>query len=131
MTDSLRVGLIGEAHARVLDDMTARAIGSGDLDVFATPYMVALMEAAAVSAVATVLERGYSTVGIEVSVRHLSATPLGETITAMAEVSEINGKRITFQVRAWDEQELIGEGTHTRYLIHAETFLARLHDKAD
>jgi predicted thioesterase len=114
-----------------MDDMTARAVGSGDLDVFATPYMIALMEAAAVSAVAPVLERGYSTVGIEVNVRHLSATPLGETITAIAEISEINGKSIKFQVRAWDEQELIGEGTHTRYLINVENFLARLHSKAD
>jgi len=131
MGDELRVGLIGEANGHVTRDSTARAIGSGSLEVFATPAMIALMEAASVAAIDNALDEGISTVGIDINVRHLSATPIGENVTAIAEVSEIDGKRVRFEVRAWDEQELIGEGTHTRYIIQVEQFLNRLNEKND
>lgn len=126
MTEELRVGLIGESQGRVTSELTAVYMKSGNLDVFATPAMVAFMESASASAVDSVLAEGLSTVGIEINVRHLSATPIGEKITAIAEVSEINGRRIKFEVRAWDERELIGEGTHTRYIIDVAQFLDRL-----
>lgn len=104
-------------------------MGSGSLEVFATPALVALMENAAVRAIDACLDENYSTVGIEISVRHLAATPLYEKVTAIAEVTRVEDRRITFEVRAWDERELIGEGTHVRYIIHVDRFLARLQDR--
>lgn len=127
----LRVGLIGEAITSVTDELTAIHMGSGSVNVYATPALIALMEAAAVSAIDPYLAEGHTSVGIEVSVRHVSATPIGERIVAMAEVTRIDGKRIILEVRAWDERELIGQGTHTRYIINAEEFMARLSSKSD
>jgi predicted thioesterase len=126
MNQGLRVGLIGESIDTVTQQQTARAMGSGLLDVYATPAMIALLEAAAVSAIDPYLDDDRASVGIEINVRHLSATPIGEHITAIAEVTRIDGKRVTLEVRAWDERELIGEGTHVRYLIYADDFMARL-----
>lgn len=113
----LRVGLIGEAVLNVTSKETALALGSGSLEVFATPALVAQLEAAAVSAIHPYLPDGMTSVGIEISVQHLSATPIGEQVVSMAEITRIDGKRIILEVRAWDERELIGQGTHTRYLI--------------
>lgn len=126
MNQGLRVGLIGESIDTVTEQQTAKSMGSGTLDVYATPAMVALLEAAAVLAIEPYLEDDRASVGIEMNLRHLSATPIGEHITAMAEITRIDGKRVTLEVRAWDERELIGEGTHVRYLIHAEDFMSRL-----
>ncbi len=123
---TLRVGLIGEAITTVTSQQSAVAMGSGSLQVFATPALMAQMEAASVAAVDPYLRKGYTSVGIEVHVRHVAATPLGEYVTAMAEVTRIDGKRVELQVRAWDEHELIGEGTIIRYVIDAEEFLSRL-----
>jgi len=130
MIDNLRVGLIGEAFTTVTEDSTARAIGSGSLEVYATPSLIALMESAAVSAVDPALEANHASVGIEVNVRHLAATPVGEQITAIAEITHIDGKRIQLEVRAWDENEMIGEGKHTRYVIDIDQFLERLSDNS-
>ena len=91
--------------------------------------MIALMEAAAVSAIEPYLLEGRTSVGIEINVQHLSATPVGERITAMAEVTRIDGKRVILEVRAWDEREIIGQGTHTRYIISIDEFMARVNDK--
>lgn len=124
--DELRIGLIGESITTVTQEMTARAVGSGSLDVYATPSMVALMEAAAVAALDSWLSAGKASVGISITVQHLSATPIGESVTAMAEITEIEGRRVTFEVRAWDEHDLIGEGTHVRYVIDADRFMARV-----
>ena len=129
MEKGLRVGLIGEAITTVTSELTAVAMGSGSLAVYATPAMLALMEAAAVSAIDPHLEAGRASVGIQINIQHLRATPVGEHITAMAEITRIDGKRVTLEVRAWDEHELIGEGTHTRYVIDADEFIARLSGK--
>jgi predicted thioesterase len=126
MNQGLRVGLIGESIDTVTEQQTAKAMGSGLLEVYATPAMIALLEAAAVSAIDPYLDDDRASVGIEMNVRHLSATPIGEHITAIAEVTRIDGKRVTLEVRAWDERELIGEGTHVRYLIYADDFMERL-----
>jgi predicted thioesterase len=126
----LRVGLIGEAITTVTSELTAVTMGSGAVNVYATPAMVALMEAAAVSAIDPYLSPGFVSVGIELNIRHLSATPIGERITAMAEITRIDGKRVNVEVRAWDEKELIGQGTHIRYMIDADEFMGRLGDKA-
>ena len=126
MSTTLHVGARGDQTQRVTDDLTAIAMGSGSLPVFSTPAMIALMEAAAVAAIDHLLPEGQASVGIEVNVRHLSATPVGEEIIASAIVTQIDGKRVTFEVRAWDRKELIGEGTHMRYIIDELRFMSRL-----
>lgn len=126
MIDLITVGLSGTARTIASESLSANYMGSGSLYVYATPAMVALMESAAVSAVDNLLGQNWATVGIEIHVQHLAATPIGETITAQATVIAIEGKRITFDIQAWDERELIGKGTHTRYIIEVERFMARV-----
>lgn len=128
MTHPFSVGARSDQTVLVTDDLTAVAMGSGSLPVLATPAMIALMESAALAAIDPLLPEGQSSVGIEVNVRHLSATPVGEEIIASAIVTQIDGKRVTFEVRAWDRKELIGEGTHVRYIIDEVRFMSRLSD---
>ena len=129
MSNPLSVGARSDQTILVTDDLTAFAMGSGSLPVLATPAMIALMESAALAAIDPLLPEGQASVGIEVSVRHLSATPVGEEIIASAIVTQIDGKRVTFEVRAWDRKELIGEGTHVRYIIDEVRFMSRLGDE--
>lgn len=126
MFDRLTTGLSAEQVITVSDDLTAQAIGSGDLPVYATPAMIALMEATSVIAIENFLPPGYSTVGIEINVKHVAATPVGEEVRVQAEVIDIEGKRIVFNVQAWDDEDLIGEGTHVRYIIEIERFMQRV-----
>jgi len=126
MATALHVGARGDQTITVTDEITAVAMGSGSLSVLSTPAMIALMESAALAAIDSLLPEGQSSVGIEINVRHLSATPVGEEIIASAIVTQIDGKRITFEVRAWDRRELIGEGTHIRYIIDELRFMSRL-----
>lgn len=125
----IEIGMRGERVITVSEELTARYMGSGSLDVYATPAMVALMEAAAVEAINRTLPEEQTSVGIEMNVEHLAATPVGEEVRAQAEVIDTQGKRITFSVRAWDDEDLIGEGTHVRYLINIEQFMARVKGK--
>jgi predicted thioesterase len=125
----LRTGLIGEARLYAGEEHSAASMGSGALPVFSTPAMIALMENAAVRAVDHLLEPGHSTVGIELHISHISATPIGEEIVAVAEVTAVEERRVTLEVRAWDETEMIGEGTHVRYIINDERFLNRLQER--
>jgi len=129
MSNTLSVGARSDQTMLVTDDLTAVAMGSGSLPVLSTPAMIALMEASALAAIDPVLPDGQASVGIEISVRHLSATPVGEEIIASAIVTQIDGKRVTFEVRAWDRKELIGEGTHVRYIIDEVRFMSRLGDE--
>jgi predicted thioesterase len=129
MTD-IRVGLVAEASTRVENPLLATTMGSGSVAVYATPAMVALMEAAAVCALAPVLPEGESSVGIALDVKHVAATPPGKHVRARAEVIEVDGRKVTFRVEAWDEVERIGQGTHTRYLIDVERFMERVEGKA-
>ena len=117
------VGLVSEATATVEEHLLATAMGSGSVAVYATPAMVALMEAAAVAALAPALPEGQSSVGIALDVKHLAATPLGQQVRARAEIAQVQGRRVTFQVQAWDEHELIGDGTHVRYVIDIVRFM--------
>lgn len=123
-------GIKGEKSAVVTLELTARHMGSGGLDVYATPAMIALMEAAAVAALDLLLPVGQGSVGIALDVKHLAATPLGLTVRAEAEITAVEGKRVTFVVRAWDDRELIGEGTHTRYIIDTARFMERVSAKS-
>jgi predicted thioesterase len=123
---ALTVGMRGEASLVVGEAQTAAAFGAGGVLVLGTPVMIGLMENAAWQLVQPELPEGESTVGTLVNVRHLAATPLGGHVVATAELIEIDGRRLVFRVSARDDTQLIGEGTHERFRIVLERFLARL-----
>jgi fluoroacetyl-CoA thioesterase len=125
------IGLIGEATTEVGPELTARHLGSGTVAVFATPEMVRLMERAAVNALKPHLATGQQSVGTMVHVRHLAATPVGATVTAKAELTAVDGRRLMFKVTAHDGTDLIGEGTHERALIDLARFEAKVRAKAE
>ena len=108
---------------------TAKAFGSGELEVLATPRMIALMENCAYKCIEDDLDDGASTVGTMINVKHLSATPVGMEVTVEAEVSEVDGRRIAFSLKAYDECGLIGEGTHERFIVYSEKFTEKTYSK--
>ena len=110
----------------VTEAVTAIAMGSGDLPVLATPAMAALMENAAMLAVAPHLPEGCTTVGGHLDISHLKPTPVGETVTAVGTVIGVEGKKIEFKVAARCGDTLLGEGTHVRFIIDKEKFMSRL-----
>lgn len=110
----------------VTSQNTATTMGSGDMDVFATPAMVALMENAAMKAVGKELPEGSTTVGAEMNVTHIKPSGMGVEITATAVLTEIEGRKLTFNVGARDAEGMIGEGVHIRYVVDREKFLAKL-----
>lgn len=122
---SVTVGMKVRVEDVVTQDHTAIRAGSGTLPVFATPLMCALMEKAAWMAIAPALKEGDSSVGTKLNISHLSATPVGLKVWAESEVTAVDGKRIEFKVTAGDEKGLIGEGTHERFIITNERFLAK------
>lgn len=126
---SLTVGSKGKAETVVTDQNTANAVGSGLVPVFATPYMIALMENAAVNAVQAQLEEGQGTVGTKLDVTHDAATPIGLKVWAEAELTAVEGKKLTFAVKAFDEAGPIGGGTHERFIITVDRFLAKAEAK--
>ena len=105
---------------------TALEMGSGDMHVLATPTMVALMENAAMNAVAEHLDAGATTVGTMMKSSHIKASAVGATITAEAELVAVEGRRLSFVVKAWDEKGTIGEGEHERFIVDRERFLSKL-----
>ena len=121
------IGLVGTATAVVTEGVnTAKAVGSGSLDVFATPMMVALMEKAACECIAKDLEAGQTSVGTEVNVAHVAASAVGATITATATVTGIDGRKIEFALTASEGAKEIGSGTHTRFVVDAQRFMGKL-----
>lgn len=126
---SIEIGRRGRAEAVVTPENTAQAAGSGLVPVFATPWMVALMENAAVQAVQSALAPGEGTVGTRLDVTHDAATPVGMRVWAEAEVTAVEGRKLTFAVSAYDQRERIGGGTHERFIIKPEKFLARAQAK--
>lgn len=125
----LRVGIIGKADILVDNSNTAKAMGSGDLAVFATPAMIALMEKAATIAVSEFLPEGSTTVGTMINIKHISATPVGMKVAAQATLVEVDGKKLLFTVEAFDGKEKIGEGQHERFIINSEKFMVRANGK--
>lgn len=119
-------GLSFTATMRVTPEVTAEYIGSGDLAVLATPAMCALMENAAMTAVAPHLEEGQTTVGTALNIEHSRATKVGDIITATAVLTEVNGHELKFNIAARDEVGVIGEGTHTRFVVNREKFMSKL-----
>ena len=125
----ITVGMKGEVATMAEREDTAREVGSGDLLVYATPCMVALMEGAACEAIADALGDTQTTVGTALNIAHTAATPVGMEVRAEAEVTEVNGKVITFAVRAFDEAGEIGSGTHTRVIVNSQKFLEKTYNK--
>jgi predicted thioesterase len=128
MTD-IAPGLVGERQVVVTEDLTARHLGSGKVAVLATPAMIMLMEQAALAAVDPLLPAGQQTVGVRVEVRHLAATPQGMAVRVRAELREVDGRRLTFSVEAFDEKEKVGEGRHERMIISLDRFRQKLQAK--
>lgn len=129
--EPLAPGLTGTTSLVVGLEHTAKHLGSGNVHVFATPQMILLMEIASVKAVDHLLPEGQRTVGIGLDVRHLAATPVGMTVTAKSELIQVDGRKLVFHVEAWDDQEKIGEGTHTRAIIDVQRFGQKVREKAD
>ena len=128
---SVTVGLKGRAETVVNESNTAQAACSGALPVFGTPFMCALMEEAAWKSIAPHLEAGQSTVGTRLNVSHDSATPVGMKVWAESEVMEVDGKRLVLKVAAYDEKGPIGQGTHERFIVINERFLAKTAQKKE
>ncbi|MCL5058008.1 MAG: thioesterase family protein [Actinobacteria bacterium] len=127
--NSLKPGIKGEAAVVVDDSDTALAYGSGGVPVFATPAMIGLMEKAALSSVEPLLEDGMTTVGTVLNVQHLAATPVGMRVTATSELTEVAGRRLVFLVEARDDVEVVGRGTHERFIVTQKKFLDRAASK--
>lgn len=125
----VELGLSAEASELVSESVTALAVGSGTVRVYATPAMIALMERTSVAALEKALRAEQTSVGVEVNVKHLAATPVGMRVHARAEVIAIAGRRVTFKVEAWDAREKIGEGTHTRVIVDTARFIERVEQK--
>ena len=125
----ITVGMKGEVATLVEREDTAKEVGSGSLLVYATPCMVALMEGAACEAIQEALSDNQTTVGTELNIQHISATPVGLEVRAEAEVTAVEGKVITFQVKAFDEAGEIGNGIHKRVIVNTQKFLEKAYDK--
>jgi len=135
---AIQPGLRGEVKLVVAAEHTAQHLGSGAVQVFATPQMVLFMERAGVAAVDPLLPAGYRTVGVQLNVRHLAPTPIGFEVTVTAELLEVQGRRLTFRVEARDRSpnrpqvqgDLVGEGTHERAIVDVQRFSERVALKA-
>lgn len=114
---------------KVTSKNTAAAYGSGLIEVYATPAMIALMEKASYSAVSSYLPEGFNTVGTEICVKHVKATPIDQEVWSKAVLVEVEGKKLKFEVTAWDFEGIIGSGFHYRYIINTEKFMKKVSDK--
>ena len=126
MTKNIKNGLKHTSYLTVTDAVTAIAMGSGDMPVLATPAMMALMENAAMLAIAEALPEGCTSVGGHIESSHLRPSKIGETVTAIAEVTKVDGKKVEFKVAAYSGETLLGEGTHLRFVVDKERFMSKL-----
>lgn len=126
---AITIGIRGSASALVEKEDTAQVVGSGDLLVYATPCMVALMEGAACESIAPFLGEGESSVGTRMDVAHTSATPVGMEVRAESVVTAVDGRKVTFEILAFDEVGEIGRATHERVVIKTDRFLEKTYDK--
>lgn len=122
----IELGLKGSKEIIAAMEHSASVVGSGGLEVFSTPSMIALMENTAAGSLAPHLEEDQGSVGTAVNIKHIAATPLGMKVTCESEIIEIDRKRILFSIKAYDEKGLIGEGTHERFIIDNEKFMNKL-----
>ena len=122
----IEIGLKHTSEITVTDAVTAIKMGSGDMPVLATPAMMALMENAAMLAVASELPEGSTTVGVHIESSHLKPSKIGDKVSATAEVTKVDGKKIEFKVSAYSGDTLLGEGTHLRFIVDKERFMSKL-----
>lgn len=121
----LQPGIKGEQSVVVAENITARVMGSGTLNVYATPAMIALIEKTAMLSVQPELEEGWGSVGTALNVQHLASTPVGMTVTAKTQLVEVDRRRLVFEAEVYDEAGLVGKGTHERFLVENEKFQAK------
>ncbi|MDY6037853.1 MAG: thioesterase family protein [Eubacterium sp.] len=121
----MNLGIKNKIRRKVTDELTAKAMGSGTLDVFATPAMIALMEETAHTSVGAELEQGQGSVGTMIKAEHLAATPVGMVVECESELIEIDGRKLVFKITATDECGLIGKAVHERFIIDDEKFLTK------
>ncbi|MBR5437933.1 MAG: thioesterase family protein [Clostridia bacterium] len=126
---NIETGTKHEVTAVVTDEITAAKVGSGSLAVLATPYMVALMEQAASELCDKYTEEGISTVGTALNIQHLAATAVGAKVKAVATVTSCDGRKVTFDVEAYDNAGLIGKGTHERFSIKIDKFMLKAEER--
>lgn len=126
----LRPGLVGHAELVVGTNDTAPRVGSGRVAVLATPVMISVIEAAALDAVEHLLEAGKQSLGTHLDVSHVAATPVGMRLTATAELVAVDGRQLTFRVRAEDEVDVVSEGSHSRVVVDVGRFDQRVREKA-
>lgn len=122
----MEAGIRNEKVVTVTEDLTASKVGSGLLPVYATPSMIALMENTCAESLQPYLADGEGSVGVAVDIKHIAATPVGMTVRCESLLKEVNGKKLVFEVNAYDEKGLIGTGIHKRAIINNEAFMARL-----
>ena len=127
----MEIGIRNREEMIVQEENTALAMGSGTLRVLATPAMVALMENTSKNSIAAELEEGSTTVGTSLQIRHVSATPVGMKVYCESELTAVNGRALTFSLKAYDEAGLIGEGEHERFIVYAEPFTEKAYSKLE
>ena len=127
----LEAGVKNKKEDVVTRENSASAVGSGLLDVYATPSMIGLMEGCCHESVEPFLEEGTGTVGISLNIKHVAATPIGMKVYCESELTEVNGRVLTFHVEAYDEKGLIGEGIHERCIVQNEKFQKRADAKLE
>ena len=123
------IGIKGYKEITVTKELTAISLGSGDLEVYATPAMIALMEETASESVKPGLEVGQGSVGTYIAIKHLAATPIGMRVRCESELVEVDGRRLVFNITAYDEKDKIGEGTHERFIISNDKFQSKVNSK--
>ncbi len=125
----LKEGITSTITSKVTNDNTAKAMCSGTLDVYATPSMIALMEECCFKMVEPYLEEGQGTVGTSLNIEHVSASPVGMEISCTATLTAVEGRKLSFEVEAFDAAGLIGKGSHQRFIIYSEKFQAKANAK--
>lgn len=125
----LKTGIKGHQELVVTQELTAKNMGSGVMDVFATPAMLALMEKTAFTSVAEYLNEGCGSVGTKVDIEHVASSPVGMKITCDSELIEIEGRKLVFKVEAYDEKGLIGKGIHERFIVENKKFQEKTDNK--
>lgn len=126
----LKIGIKGIGTQAVNETNVASALGNAGVDVFGTPYLIALAEKTCLDSIAPFLENGQSSVGSEIHMTHMAATPMGMTVRCESELIEVDNSRLVFEVKAFDDEEQVLKGTHVRYVINMEKFLSKVAKKA-
>lgn len=125
----MKVGIKNREEIIVTKEITAKKLGSGALDVYGTPAMILLIEETALKSVAEILDEGEGTVGTELNIKHISATPVGMKVVCETELIEVDGRRLLFRADVYDECGKIGEGTHERFIVDNKKFQAKTEAK--